>query len=512
MLRKCKGLLLSMTVIFLIIFLYFTSNTKFLKADCTVSKDYVLDSNIHIFSAGNDKYYILSNDNQNKSLISCFDSNSKTFVMKCEVPYLYDAYAYNGDSIYLAKNDLSKETITINQYFTCKGANKEYFDYDEFRVKGKTLLSSNAFEVDADGNMFIIDLYDNSEIFVMAEDDSTIDIGADMGPFSSIKTNFSGDTLYATTELNELVSFQIIDGDISQTISYHSVVPSNYKFIDDNLIVSNYGGLYEIDENTNTLDFLFNIEKINERNLVCKFGGNILLGSTEGQLILLDKENNEISNIFLNGEILDFCVNEKSAIVLTSVNGTKYIRIINEEDFLANSEVPEDNAETQEGDERPDDEQPSENTNDDMDDTGNTDDGLSNSITSSIYDINFSDFNITDVELGTTIAAFKKNIECPKYNLTFKNYSGKSITSGKLGTGATVTFSDGAGKSYMFTIIMPGDLTGEGNSNSRDLKLLSDYILGKGNLEGAYLKAADLNNDGEVNTIDLLILSKMINS
>ena len=132
-------------------------------------------------------------------------------------------------------------------------------------------------------------------------------------------------------------------------------------------------------------------------------------------------------------------------------------------------------------------------------------------ITSGIYEFNLRDYIITNVDLETTISAFKNNISYKDYNLIFKNYLGKEIKSGKLGTGARAIFSKGD-KTYDFTFVVAGDLTGEGNSNSRDISLLTNYLLGEENLAGVYLKAADLNNDGEVNALDLLILNKKINS
>lgn len=41
---------------------------------------------------------------------------------------------------------------------------------------------------------------------------------------------------------------------------------------------------------------------------------------------------------------------------------------------------------------------------------------------------------------------------------------------------------------------------------------MSNYLLGKSSLKGIYLQAADVNNDGEVNSIDLLLMHKMSQS
>ena len=105
---------------------------------------------------------------------------------------------------------------------------------------------------------------------------------------------------------------------------------------------------------------------------------------------------------------------------------------------------------------------------------------------------------------GTTFAALYKELGIKKADLTVCKPDGKIVDSGTLGTGMTAKFSG-----YTLQIIVLGDLTGEGNINSRDLKVLMKHLNEESLLEGAYLKAADLYTDNTVNTKDLLALSKI---
>lgn len=105
---------------------------------------------------------------------------------------------------------------------------------------------------------------------------------------------------------------------------------------------------------------------------------------------------------------------------------------------------------------------------------------------------------------GTTFAKLYKELGIDKSQLTITKSDGSNITTGKLGTGMTAEFS---GKTY--TVVIPGDLTGEGNLNSRDLKALMKHLSGEVLLKGAFYKAADTYNDSQINTKDLLKLASM---
>ena len=49
-------------------------------------------------------------------------------------------------------------------------------------------------------------------------------------------------------------------------------------------------------------------------------------------------------------------------------------------------------------------------------------------------------------------------------------------------------------------------MTGEGNVNSKDVTLLQKYLCDNAELDGAYLKAADFNLDGEADNRDLVLI------
>ncbi len=105
---------------------------------------------------------------------------------------------------------------------------------------------------------------------------------------------------------------------------------------------------------------------------------------------------------------------------------------------------------------------------------------------------------------GTTLSSIKKAFAELEIISTVKA-DGTAVKSGKVGTGTTLTFANGK----TTTVVIYGELTGEGNINSRDLKAILNHLSGKEALEGFFTAAADINRDGKINTKDALLLAKM---
>lgn len=108
------------------------------------------------------------------------------------------------------------------------------------------------------------------------------------------------------------------------------------------------------------------------------------------------------------------------------------------------------------------------------------------------------------LEQGTTVYAVKKALAHLEIEKVTK-VGGKVITNGKLGTGTEIAFKNGEST----VVVIPGEVTGEGNINSRDLKKILDHLSGKESLTGAFKKAADIDQDGKITTVDALLTAKM---
>lgn len=140
--------------------------------------------------------------------------------------------------------------------------------------------------------------------------------------------------------------------------------------------------------------------------------------------------------------------------------------------------------------------------------SSNSDENSTQSVAlySDVYDLNKS---IIEIPLGKTVAKFKKEIISTGYAISFYNHNQIEKTSGSLGTGWTVSFSSNSAK-YTYTFLVKGDLTGEGNINTRDTYTLANCLTNADTLSLLQFDAADINLDGIVDTADFLLLYKQI--
>lgn len=111
----------------------------------------------------------------------------------------------------------------------------------------------------------------------------------------------------------------------------------------------------------------------------------------------------------------------------------------------------------------------------------------------------FSDGIVYGIYSGETVADFKNKTSAEN---VYKA-DGTLAKSGKLKTGFTAVIDS---KTYVIAVC--GDVTGEGNVNSKDVTLLQKYLCDNAELDGAYLKAADFNLDGEADNRDLVLISR----
>ena len=107
------------------------------------------------------------------------------------------------------------------------------------------------------------------------------------------------------------------------------------------------------------------------------------------------------------------------------------------------------------------------------------------------------------VDVKTTIGDFKESLAGRNYDIVFKNRR-----TGYIRTSNEVTISsNGVSKTYTFIVI--GDVTGEGNVNSRDERAMFNHLLGKETLSGINRLAGDINRDNKISNCDLVLLSRL---
>ena len=119
-------------------------------------------------------------------------------------------------------------------------------------------------------------------------------------------------------------------------------------------------------------------------------------------------------------------------------------------------------------------------------------------ITSSKYEIG-KDYIITKVSPETTVNEFKENITTKK-EMELIDKNGNILTQNDIITTGTKLKLD---KNIEYTIIVTGDLNGDGKITVTDLAQLKLHCIEKQTLTNNALKAADINSDGNVTVTDL---------
>jgi beta-N-acetylglucosaminidase len=125
--------------------------------------------------------------------------------------------------------------------------------------------------------------------------------------------------------------------------------------------------------------------------------------------------------------------------------------------------------------------------------------------------LNINDNFISGINLHTSPQQLKAKIEGTNIvvSAAVKDYNGNSKVSGKIATGDTITINNSK-EETTYTVIMPGDVNGDGEITIHDLLIIQKHLLGLNNLKGAFVKAGDINKAGTVTIRDLLKVQKHI--
>ncbi len=113
--------------------------------------------------------------------------------------------------------------------------------------------------------------------------------------------------------------------------------------------------------------------------------------------------------------------------------------------------------------------------------------------------------------LGTKISSIKQKLSADG-RIELKGFFDEShvaIKEGIVATGITFTLCFNQ-KEYTYTIIIKGDVNGDGFIYATDYVKIRNHIMGKSTLNGAFLLAADINNDGFIYATDYVQIKNHI--
>ena len=117
---------------------------------------------------------------------------------------------------------------------------------------------------------------------------------------------------------------------------------------------------------------------------------------------------------------------------------------------------------------------------------------------SSIQD---TEFKIAGTEVTCEPDTTISNIMSEMPNAVVKNASGKTVTSGNIGTGYTITY-----KEVTYTVVKLGDTNGDGKVTPADSTVVLRAYVGLSKISDAEKAAADTNGDGKVTPADSTVV------
>ena len=111
---------------------------------------------------------------------------------------------------------------------------------------------------------------------------------------------------------------------------------------------------------------------------------------------------------------------------------------------------------------------------------------------------------VSGITLGTKVSDFVKNLNIVGGYAQVKNASGANKSdSAVVATGDTVYIYYDNGTQYAkWTVLLYGDVNGDGTISNSDRIKIRNHILGTNKLTGVYFTAGDVNKDGQVSNAD----------
>lgn len=456
-----------------------------------------LYSNSHVYAT--ESFWDFSDIKNMESYKMLTDNSSNTYIIGA-----------TGKTVVInqitSDNDCNKINLSLNQkYIDCVSINScVYFlsqisnistpcleitmynfidnSISSFQIDNISTSGKYSFAVNSNGNMYFLDNRYHSTVSCYNSNGSYIYRTTLPEAINQLFTSTNGETVFAAT--NDRI-FSSSSNDSTFTTFLSQKLQSPIYVTQDDIFVD-YNGTAVSSEN----DFPTFTTSISSSNTNVGIAKNYFCRTANGKIYGYNKYNGKQVLLYTLDEPQDYMCSVDNKIILFSVNSC-ICTTIDKGDLSYPQPATAPPSSSQSGNS-----------------SANNSSSNNNSITSDVYYIDNDSFMIKNVKSGTTIAQFKSKLKYSSLSVAFTNYENTVVTSGNLGTGATASFIKNGSIIAKYTIIVTGDLTGEGNVNSRDTKALSAYLLGKSSLSPYFLEAADCNLNGNVDTVDLLKISK----
>jgi hypothetical protein len=114
---------------------------------------------------------------------------------------------------------------------------------------------------------------------------------------------------------------------------------------------------------------------------------------------------------------------------------------------------------------------------------------------------------MTGLAVGSDVSNILTKVRTLDSNIqvVVKKADGSQITSGIVATGMTISITTNS-STVNYTIVIRGDVNGDGKLSAIDYVKLRNYLDGVSSLQGAYLKSTDTSDDGKTSALDYVKL------
>lgn len=120
----------------------------------------------------------------------------------------------------------------------------------------------------------------------------------------------------------------------------------------------------------------------------------------------------------------------------------------------------------------------------------------------------YNDGIISKIQPGTTVEGMKKNLTNAGGVITITDSNGNTKEKGNIGTGDKINITSGVTETL--TVLIYGDIDGDGEISAVDYVKIKNSIMGSIHLNGIYQIAADVNQDGSVDAVDYVNIKNYI--
>lgn len=462
--KRIISLILTLSFIFCISFCFSTNHSA--ESICT------LDGCDELFAVYGDDYggfYLLCGSNEKYKIIH-IESESSVNEYSLELSTNTNTYAYCNQKFYFCENSFRTSNGETQNFLTIN-----IFDCDNGIVSKKIIndayvLIDGTFSVDNENNYYLkndtgVDVYSKNSIYKYS-----FEINSQ--PYNITSSN-DGKIIYCTYA----DGVAVINND---SISKYSIIADKIFSENNNYFSTDSGEVYIYDGDS--LSFVCNFN--NSPNGVAVLN-NYVLGIENDKLIVLENNDKIAICDAVNDSFL--CSSANVCGCFTLQNGSIEVNFVTLDELKAKI---------------------SQNENEQTASVSLNEDVI---FTSEKYTFHSDNSTVTGIEPSSTIAVIKKNISLINCSAEFYDYNGNAKTSGTIGTGGKIDIITNETILH-FNIIIFGDLSGEGNINTKDKTLLYKHLLGESQLDGCSFDAADLNSDYTVDLKDLVAMNNYFNN